>query len=291
MNSRFLTSVKRNIRRTPYQALAASGVMFLTFLTLLLFILMGLGTQKIIKTVENMPQVMAFFKDGTQPQDINAIASALNQTGKIASMHHTTHEEAFKIYKENNKDKPVLTDLVTASLLPESLDISTNNPNDLQIISDMLKREPVVSDVVFPKDVVDNIIQVSSIARFVGLTIVLFLIFFSILIILLIIGFKIRIKRTEIEIMKLLGASNWFIQVPFMLEGISYGVTGAFMAWIATYIILWYITPYVQGNIPTIKLLPLSPVIMLELLLVAICAAVLIGFIGSYSALRRYLKL
>lgn len=291
MNSRFLTSVKRNIRRTPYQALAASMVMFLTFLTLLLFILMGFGTQKIIKTVENMPQVMAFFKEGTQATDINAIANALNQTGKIASLHHTTHEEAFKIYKEANKDKPILTDLVTASLLPESLDISTNNPVDLQIISDMLKREPVVSDVVFPKDVVDNIIQISSIARFVGLTIVSFLIFFSILIILLIIGFKIRIKRTEIEIMKLLGASNWFIQVPFMLEGISYGVVGAFTAWIATYIILWYITPYVQGNIPTINLLPVSPIVMMELLLVAIFAAVLIGFIGSYSALRRYLKL
>lgn len=290
-NNRLLASLKRNIRRTPYQALAASMVMFLTFLTLLLFILMGLGTQKIIKTVENMPQVMAFFREGTQASDINAIAKALEQTGKISSLHHTTHEEAFKIYKESNKDKPILTDLVTASLLPESLDISTNNPGDLQIISEMLKREPVISDVVFPKDVVDNIIQVSSIARFVGLTIVMFLIFFSILIILLIIGFKIRIKRTEIEIMKLLGASNWFIQVPFIFEGISYGVSGAFMAWLATYVLLWYITPYVQGNIPTIQLLPISPVIMLELLAVAIIAAILIGFIGSYSALRRYLKL
>lgn len=289
--NRFLIYTKRNIRRTPYQAIAASMVMFLTFFTLLAFVLMALGTDKIIKTVEKKPEVMAFFREGTTSQDINAIAQALEQTGKVTKIHHTTKEEAYRIYTQNNKNQPLMTDLVTASILPESIEVSTENPQELQIISEMLRREPVVSDVLFPKDVIDNIIQTSLVARGIGLTIVSFLILFSLLIILMIIGFKIRIKRTEIEIQKLLGASSSFIQLPFILEGIAYGVMGAFAAWVAVYISIWYLTPFIKGNIQNVELVPVSPIVMLELLLGSVAVAVLIGFIGSYSALKRYLRL
>lgn len=289
--NRFFIYTKRNIRRTPYQAIAASMVMFLTFFTLLGFVLMALGTDKIIKTVEKKPEVMAFFREGTTSQDINAIAKALEQTGKVTKIHHTTKEEAYRIYTQNNQDQPLMTDLVTASILPESIEVSTENPQDLQIISEMLRREPVVSDVLFPKDVIDNIIQTSMVARGIGFTIVSFLILFSLLIILMIIGFKIRIKRTEIEIQKLLGASGSFIQLPFILEGIAYGVTGAFAAWVGVYISIWYLTPFIKGNIQNVELVPVSPLVMLELLLGSIVVAVLIGFIGSYGALRRYLRL
>lgn len=289
---RYIDYMKRNIRRTPYQAMAASMVMFLTFLTILMFILIVLGSQKILQHVESKPQAIAFFKDNTQASDVRAIQNALLQTGKVTNLKYVSKEEALKIYQEKNKDKPLLVELVTASILPASLEISTTAPKDLEPLAQMLRREPVVDEVIVPVDVVENLAKYTSVIRTIGAGLVIFLIAFSLLIILMIIGFKIRLKRTEIEIMKLLGASTWFIRAPFMLEGITYGIIGATVAWIVSYLILWYLTPFVQGWLQNeLTLLPASPLLMLLLLLISLTVALFIGFLGSYGALRRYLKL
>lgn len=266
-------------------------VMFVTFLTLLLFILLALGSQKILQHYESKPQAIAFFKDSTQEADIIAIQKALQSTGKVNSLKYVSKEEALQIYRERNKSNPTLLELVTANILPSSLEISTYTPNDLGMIAEILKKEPVVEEVVYPEDVVQSLTRATAIVRAVGTSAVAFLILFAFLVILMVIGFKIRIKRNEIEIMKLLGASSWFIRAPFLLEGIIYGVTGAFMAWVFSYGLIWYLTPFIEGSITEVKLLPVSPLIMLALLGIALFVAFFIGVLGSYGAVRRYLKL
>jgi cell division transport system permease protein len=290
---RLLSFVKRNIRRTPYQAMAAIMVMFLTFLTMLIFILLAMGSHKLIKEFESKPQVIGFFEDGATEQDVMAIKKNLEQTGKVASVKYITKEEAFQNYKDLNKADPKSLELVTSSMLPPSLEVSTNNPQDLALVADMLAQEPVIGkdNVIIPVDVIDAISKFSNTVRTTGIIVISFLSLFSLLIILMIIGFKIRIKRREIEIMKLLGATSWFIRAPFILEGIFYSSFGAFVAWVMSYLILWYATPWIQEAIKDVSLLPISPIVMLELLLIGQLIAVVIGFVGSYGAIRRYLHL
>lgn len=283
--------VKRNIRRSPYQALTATMVMFLTFLSLSLFIVLAVGSQLILKYYESKPQAIAFFKDNTSQSDIQAIEGALNQTGKVTSLNYVSKEQALQIYRDRNKDNPTLLELVTANILPSSLEISASNPEDLEPIADVLRKEPVVEEVVFPADVIQNLTKATHIVRWVGGTVTSFLIVFAAFVILIMIGFKIRLKRTEIETMKLLGASTWFIRAPFLLEGIFYGITGAFGAWIISYGLIWYFTPFMEGSVADLHLLPISPLFMLILLLIELLVAVIIGGIGSFGAVRRYLKL
>ncbi len=283
--------VKRNIRRTPYQALTASMVMFLTFLVLTLFILLALGTQQILRYYESKPQAIGFFKDNTTKEDVSAIENALKQTGKVTSLKYVSKEEALQIYRERNKSNPTLLELVTANILPASLEISTQNPQDLGPIAQVLKEEPVVEEVVYPEDVVKSLSKAANIVRWVGTAAVGFLIFFAILITLMVIGFKIRLRRNEIEIMKLLGASSWFIRAPFLLEGMFYGVIGAFSGWVLSYIVIWYFTPFLQNSLGEIKLLPISPILMLALLLIELFVAAFIGVAGSFGAVRRHLNL
>lgn len=282
--------VGKNIRRTPYQALAATMIMFLTFLTLLLFLLLALGSQQILRHYESKPQAIAFFKDNTTQTDVDSIKKALQQTGRVRDLRYVSKEEALQIYKDFNRKDPILLELVTASMLPASLEISTVSPLDLSYIGDILTKEPVIQEVAIPKDLVQNVVQGTSLIRWVGGILVCFLAAFSVLIILMIIGFKIRIKRNEIEIMRLLGASTWFIRAPFLLEGMTYALVGASIAWIFSYGILWYCTPFLEKYLSDIKILPVSPMIMLELLGIALLSAIIIGFIGSFSAVRRYLK-
>ncbi|OGE65111.1 hypothetical protein A3I48_02530 [Candidatus Daviesbacteria bacterium RIFCSPLOWO2_02_FULL_36_7] len=289
--SRAVSFAKRNIRRTPFQALAASMVMFLTFLALMIFIILAAGSQTALRYFESKPQVIAFFKEGTTDTDVSAIENALQQETRVTNTKFVSKEDALQIYREKNKSDPALLELVTANILPASLEISTQTPQDLQGIAEILKKEPVVSDVIVPEDVVQTLTQVTGIIRVVGGATVGFLMIFATLVIVMIIGFKIRLKRNEIEIMRLLGASSSFIRSPFILEGIFYGVAGAILAWIISYGLLWYFTPFLQGYLGEVKLLPVNPLFMLALLGGSLFLACFVGGLGSIAAVRRYLKI
>lgn len=289
--SRAIQFAKRNIRRTPFQALAASMVMFLTFLALQIFVILAAGSQTTLRYFESKPQVIAFFKEGTTDQDVSAIENALRQEGRVTKTKFISKEEALRIYQERNKNEPALLELVTANILPASLEISTKNPEDLEEIAEILKREPVVSETIVPEDVVATLTSITKIVRIVGGATVGFLMIFATLVIVMIISFKIRLKRNEIEIMRLLGASSSFIRSPFILEGVFYGVTGAFAAWGLSYFMLWYSEPFLQGYLEEVKLLPVNPLFMLALLGGSLTLACCLGGLGSFAAVRRYLKL
>lgn len=289
--SRAIEFTKRNILRTPFQAIAASMVMFLTFLALMIFIVLAAGSQATLRYFESKPQVIAFFKEGTTDQDVSAIENALGQEAKVTKTKFVSKEQALQIYREKNKSDPALLELVTANILPASLEVSTKDPQDLAPVAEILKREPVVSEVIVPEDVVATLTSITSIIRVVGGTTVGFLMVFATLVIVMIIGFKIRLKRTEIEIMRLLGASSYFIRNPFILEGIFYGVIGAIFAWVISYSLLWYFTPFLQGYLGEVSLLPVNPLFMLALLLGSLIVACIVGGLGSFAAVRRYLKI
>jgi cell division transport system permease protein len=289
--NRSIFYAKRNIRRTPFQALAAIMVMFLTFLSLLTFILLAAGSQKALVYFESKPQVIAFFKEGTTTDDITTIENALKNESKVTSTKYVSKEDALQIYRQKNQKDPALLELVTANILPASLEISTQTPDDLTTIAEILKKEPVVSEVIVPEDVVQTLTSLTKLIRVVGSSTVLFLMVFATLVIVMIIGFKIRLRRTEIEIMRLLGASPSFIRNPFIFEGVFYGLAGGTLAWIVSWGLLWYFTPFIQGYLGEVKLLPVNPLFMLGLLLSVTLVSLIIGGLGSISAVRRYLKI
>ncbi len=285
--------VKTNIRRTPYQSMAAMMVMFFTFVALSAFLIIAVGSQKLLQYYESKPQAIAFFKDNTTDSDVKAIQNALNQTGKVTSLKYISKEDALQIYKDRNKSNPTLLELVTANILPASLEISAQTPEDLKPIAQVIKKEPVVEEVVFPEDVVASLTQATRLIRVVGGTVVGFLIVFSTLIIIMIIGFKIRIKREEIGTMRLLGATNWFIRIPYVLEGIFYATSGAFLAWAFSYATLWYFDPLLRPSLgdAAAAIFPVSPLVMLGLLAIELTIAALVGGFGSLTAVRRYLHI
>lgn len=289
--NRYIEFTRRNIRRTPFQAIAASMVMFLTFLALQIFVILATGSQEALRYFESKPQVIAFFKEGTTDQDVAAIDNALKQETRVTKTKFVSKEEALQIYREKNKSDPTLLELVTANILPASLEISTKDPQDLAPIAEILRKEPVISEVIVPEDVVTTLTSVTSVIRVVGGTTVGFLLSFATLVIVMIIGFKIRLKRSEIEIMRLLGASPSFIRNPFILEGMFYGIAGVVGAWALSYIMLWYFTPFLQGYLGEVKLLPVNPLYMLALLGGSLLLAIVVGGLGSISAVRRYLKI
>ncbi len=279
-----------NIRRSPYQAFAAILIMMLTFLVISFFTFLIGGSSKIVNYFESKPQVTAFFKNEAKQSDINTLENDLQSTGKIASVKFVSKDEALKIYREQNKNDPLLLDLVTADILPASLEISSLKIEDLSSISDTLKNSPIVQEVVFQKDVVSTLTAWTSALRKIGTALIVVLSLVSMFIMVTIIGIKISQKKDDIEIMRLIGATNWYIRWPFIFEGMFYGAIGAFLGWLISSLALWYATPFLSSFLRGIPVLPVSPVVLFELLAVELVLAAFLGAFSSFLAVLRYLK-
>jgi len=287
---KFIKTAWRNIRRSPYQALAAISIMTLTFLAVSFFTFLLVGSSEIISYFESKPQVTAFFKNEAKQSDINALENKLSDTGKTSSIKFVSREDALKIYKEQNKNDPLLLDLVTAEVLPASFEISAVKIEDLASISDMLKKSPIVSEVIYQKDVVSALTSWTNAIRKIGVALVLLLSLVSVFIMVTIIGIKISQRKDDIEIMKLIGATNWYIRWPFIIEGVFYGIFGALFGWLIATAALLYTTPFLESFLKGIPVLPASYVGLLVLLGIEILLAVFLGVLSSFVAVFRYLK-
>ena len=280
----------RNIRRSPYQAFAAVFVMILTFIFISFFAFLLYGSSKAISYFESRPQVTAFFRQDVKSNDIDNLKNELNATNKIAEIKFVSKEDALEIYREQNKNDPLLLELVTADILPASLEISTIKIEDLSDINNKLKDSPLVSEVVFQKDVVSVLTSWTNALRTIGLGLIVVLSLVSIFIMVIIIGVKISQKKQDIEIMRLIGAGGWYIRWPFMLEGIFYGGVGAILGWGISSLALWYATPMLSSFLKGIPIFPLPLIFLFGLLGMEILVAIVLGTLSSFLAVLRYLK-
>lgn len=285
-----LKTVWHNIRRSPYQALAAILVMMLTFLAVSFLTFLIFGSAKAINYFESKPQVTAFFKNDTKQSDINDLEVKLRNNESIASVKFVSKEEALKIYQEQNKDDPLLLDLVTADILPASLEISTVKIADLENVYSSLKSSPLIQEVIFQKDVVSTLTSWTSALRKVGLALVIVLSLVSVFIMATVIGIKVSQKKEDIEIMRLIGATNWYIRWPFILEGIFYGFVGAFIGWAIATGALLYSVPFLSSFLKGIPIFPVPLLFFAELLLAEFILAGILGAFSSFLAVLRYLK-
>lgn len=279
-----------HIRRSPYQALAAVGIMMLTFFLSTVIILVASGSQVLLRYFETRPQVTAFFKDEVKIEQVERLKEKLQETGKVKELKYVSKEEALEIYKEQNKSDPLLLEMVTANILPASLEVSTTDITFLGEVAEILRQEPGVEEVIFQEDVVKTLKNWTDTIRKIGVILIGFLGIISFLIVLIIIGMKVALRRQEVEILQLIGATNWYIRMPFVFEGIFYGVVGAILGWGAAFLLLMYSTPFLVEFLSGIPILPVSLIFIFAVLGVEVLSGILIGSFGSLLAVKKYLK-
>lgn len=286
-----LTITWQHIRRSPYQAAAAIMIMTLTTFVGLTFFFLSIASQKTLTYLEQKPQVIAFFNDTVTTQDqVADMVKQLQDTNKTANINFVSKEKALEIYKERNKNDPLLLELVTANTLPASLEVSAKNISDLPALYEILKKASNVEDISYQKDVVNSLVGVLDNIRKGGVGFLIFLILTSLLTILTIIGMKIALRKEEIEVEKLVGASSWYVRLPFLLEGFSYGSAGAIISWVLAYLFIFLATPVLIPYLSGLSLLPINLIFMLVVLAGAVFSAGMVGVIGSFLAVWRYLK-
>jgi len=282
---------------------ASLFMMFITLFVLGLFLLLVASSSALVGYFESKPQLTVFFSNDKDKASIDKFAEKLKSTDKVLSTKYVSKEEALAIYREQNKDDPLLLEMVTADILPASLDVSATSPKYLDEIYQSVRSEPGVEDVVFQKEVVDTLIVWASTVRKVGFIFVFFLILSTFFILLTSVSMKIANKKEEIEILRLVGATNWYIKKPFIKEGLLYGLAGATMAFVISFFLMLYLEPYADSflkGVGSLKLVsagsftlliwPLNLTLFLLLYLLLVACGLGIGFVGSLFASSRYLN-
>ncbi len=297
-----MKEIIKSIKRAPYQSLTAFLVLFFTlFLSTALFISITF-LQSLLNYVETRPQVTVYFQTKTTPDSIFKVRDDLQTSGKVLSIKYISQEEAFNIYKNLNKDNPLLLEMVTADILPASLEIYAKKPVFLPEIAEYLKKQPGVDEVVFQKDIVNRLLSLTSIVRKLGIGFFAFLIFMTVVVLMTTASFKIALKKDEIQLMQLLGAKKSYIRRPFLFEGAFFGLTASLISFLIIAGTLAYFNPALGSYLKGIPSLTLNlefyqlPVWPLNLIFIAVTFSLSaffgigIALLSTYLATNKYFE-
>jgi len=253
-----MSRLLKSIRRAPYQSFAAFLILFMSLLmaTALLFSIGSL--YGLLGYVETRPQVTVYFQSNASESEIGKIRQELIDSGKTLSVKYVSQTDAFKTYKELNKDNPLLLEMVTADILPASLEINAKKPVYLPQIAEFLQKKAGVNEVVFQKIIIDRLVQLTALIKTISLTFFIFLTITTMIILFTITHFKVALRKDEIELLRLLGASNNFIRWPFFQESLIFAFFSATSAFLFFIGLFFYFSPFINGYLRGIDRLTIN---------------------------------
>lgn len=291
------------IRRSPFQALAATFVLTLTFFVATVVAVLGYSSSQLIRYFETRPQVIAFLKDSVKTEEIAALQHKLEADSRVREVKYVSKEEALSIYKNATSDNPLLGQLVSPSIFPASLEFSVKDLSFAQNIIDEVKTEKNVESVGFTAalggessldDVVSRLRTVTNYVRIGGVVFVGMLSLTSFVVLLIIISMRMATRREEVEILNLIGATPGFIRSPIVIEALFYALLGAFLGWVLAFIGILYLSPSTVAYFGEIPVLPRDTVALFELFGIIFGVEMVAGFVlavsGSLFAVARVKK-
>lgn len=288
-------NLMQHIKKDKLLSVSNIVVMTVTFLLLGIFISVVVYSQTALKYLEEQAQITVFFKDDYTEDKILAYKTNFESDKRILEVKYVSKEDALRIFKEMNKDEPILLESISASILPASLEVKAKNIGDLKILSEEYKKLEGVEEVSFFEDVIQKFSSWSRTVYIVGFILVLTFLVVSYSVVIATLKASINSKGSELEIMKLVGASDDYVKKPFLYQGVFFGILSSFIASIVVFIINLGVDKLSifskglsLGFIPGFYVNPL--IFSLVLCFILILSGFLLGLLGSTTAIKRYLK-
>ncbi|OGM60700.1 hypothetical protein A2892_01495 [Candidatus Woesebacteria bacterium RIFCSPLOWO2_01_FULL_39_10b] len=289
-----------HIRRSPFQALAAFFVLSITFFVITLLCLLTYSSSQVLKYFETRPQIIAFLKDEASEEDVVNFQKKLENDLRVKKVRFVSKENALEIYKRATADNPLLSELVSPSIFPASVEISLNDLAHAQEVIDEIKNEAFVDQVGFTaslgsEDALSSVVQrlknISFYIRLGGGVFASILAGTSLLILMVIISLRMTLRRDEIEILSLIGATPSFIRSPIIIEALLYAFAGVFLGWLVAFILVLYSTPLLISYFGEIPVLPRDifklSAIFGVVLLIELASGFILATLGSFLAVTR----
>jgi cell division transport system permease protein len=261
-----------------------------TFFVSYVFSFFVAGADQVLSYFETQPQIIAFFELETPASSITALTEKMESQWFVDSVKVVDQEEALRIYQEDNKNDPLLLELVTADILPASIEVAATDLNSLVLVKDELEAAPDIEDVVYQEDIVQTLSSWTQSVRLIGIAAIITLATISFLIIMTLIAMKAAHKRGTIKIMRFIGATAWYIKFPFIIEGMIYGLIGSLIGFGSTMASLMYASPWVTEFLGDVSIFPIPTEFLVAQISIGTIAGMLLGGFAGLVAVQRLIK-
>ncbi|MGJ7044353.1 permease-like cell division protein FtsX [Thermoanaerobacterium thermosulfurigenes] len=281
-----LTNVKRNRAMTVASITSVTAAL----LILGLFLIIILNVDSMASQVESQLELKAFINDNYDAAKVAKVGEEIKAISGVKSITFESKKDALNNFKKQLGDKSYLVNgLENDNPMPQSFIVKVTDANMMKQVSEEIKKIDGVTQVSYGQDVVDKLLGIIKIIRIVGLFVILILFIISVVIISNTIKLGVFARRREINIMKYIGATDWFIRWPFLVEGIVLGLVGSVLAIAILGFIYGYASDLVNNKLIIFTLLP-AGVVIRQSLVYFLAMGSLIGAIGSGISIKRFLN-
>ncbi|WP_288274235.1 permease-like cell division protein FtsX [uncultured Acidaminococcus sp.] len=279
------TSLKRN----SLMSIASISTVALSILVLGMFLTMVLNVNNLASHLENQVQVTIYMEDSASAEQLKQMEKVLRSTPGIVKVTPRTKEQALADFKKRlGEQQKLLAALGEDNPFPASFEIQVDNPERIPQLVPQFQQMPGVETAKFGQEVVEHLFQLTRVLRIGGVLLIILLAIATLFIISNTIRITVFARRREVNIMKYVGATDWFIRWPFLLEGMIMGFVGALIASAALYKGYNAIQAKIYGTLAFFPMLPSWPT-MGWLCGGLVCVGTLIGALGSSISLRKFL--
>jgi cell division transport system permease protein len=286
----FLREAFKNLRLNALMSATAITTTAICILILGAGMLISAHVQGALLRVSQDVEINAFFPEDVSNEEIERAQSTVEGYPEVKEVTYISKDDALERYKEIFAESPDLYEGLSADALPASLEVQLNDSGNSDAVASKLEAEGTFEDLRYPQQTIERVNEFLGYITWAmrGAT-ALFLVA-SVLLIFNTIRLSIFARRKEIEVMKLVGASDGFVRTPFVLEGLVQGLIGAA---IAALVVLWANSAFVSWAQEQVPYFAVSSgaVNLPFVLLVLLAVGISVGVIGSYLSVRRFMKI
>ncbi|NLU43508.1 MAG: ABC transporter permease [Acholeplasmataceae bacterium] len=285
----FVKETFKSIRRNQLMSFASVSTVALSLLVLGLFLLMVMNANNLAKYLESQVQISVYMEDSASNETLSAAAKSLKTMPGVVKVTSVTKTEALAKFKKRLGDQNRLLDaLGEENPFPYSFDVQVDKPERIAEIVPKIDEMKGVETAKFGQEVVEHMFKLTRLLRLGGILLVVLLAMATLFIISNTIRITVFARRREVSIMKYVGATNWFIRWPFLLEGMVLGFAGALVASFVLVQIYLALQDKIYATLAFFPLIPAWPFLG-YLCLCLIITGTAIGAAGSSIPLRKFL--
>lgn len=279
--------------RNKFMSLASVTSVTATLLVIGIFIILALNVDFLASSFESQVELKVFLVNDVEKGVINTMKEAVASIEGVSDVVFESKEQALESFKTKFEDNSYLLEgLEDRNPLPDSFIVTLVSPNYAEKVSGQISSMINVERVFYGREIIDKLLKITTALRTGCVMLISILFIISTFIISNTIKLTVFARRREIAIMKVVGATDWFVRWPFIIEGVLIGVFGSLISILILAGGYFYCIQAINESmlqIISINLMPFAMVIM-TLSVFILCMGVLIGIFGSLISVRRFLK-
>ena len=286
----FIQEVFRSLRRNNWMSFASIGTVAVSLFVLGVFLILVMNMNRMASMLESQVQISVYLEEDVSRQQRIDIQSNIEKMQGIDTVKFVDKDEAKERLSERLGDQKYLLEaLGDKNPLPDAFELTVVQPDMVETAAKAIERMDGVESAKYGQDVVEHLFDITRLMRIFGLVLMVLLAGATVFIISNTIRLTVFARRKEIAIMKYVGATDWFIRWPFLMEGIVLGCIGGILSALALRSFYAAMASKIYSTLAFFPLMPQYP-LMNYVTVAIIISGMVIGAIGSAFSLKRFLE-